>query len=447
MQKLPLENVGSSRQMALEFAEQERRLNEQHRVEKQALENTLADNKRQLQAINALKQQIESDMKNAVQDQAILKQKIQIEQQNLTQVQHALKQKTEANREEAVRYLGKMTEAGLKQQQQTEELQKKQAEIEALTSKCKAAEAQVGCRRSELEAKDVQLQKLEDMYRQRQLEQEQQIDDISHTYTRQLAEIKKASELQHLRLEEEHNNNKITLEEATRQKNHALNEKEELLIQNKGLEAVSRHQAEELKRTKLQLHQGKQADELRKIQHNEELELARLRQAISIESENQRNTKANNEAQLLEQYKMLNSKESQIQAKTENEIEQIRASNSAIAADLARREEDVKRQREQLKAETMNLEAEKRNLQEQIKQFRNETQSNKLSSSQLQETERQNKELKAQIVANQQIQQKEEKIRMDEKNRITQQLLHATALFSFIFVFFGVVWYRKSMLE
>ena len=59
---------------------------------------------------------------------------------------------------------------------------------------------------------------------------------------------------------------------------------------------------------------------------------------------------------------MLNAKESEIQAKTEGEIERIRTSNAAIAADLARREEDVKRQREQLKAESMKLEAEKRNL-------------------------------------------------------------------------------------
>ena len=47
MQQLPLRDVGSSRQMALEFAEQERRLTEEHRLEKQTLENALAEKERQ----------------------------------------------------------------------------------------------------------------------------------------------------------------------------------------------------------------------------------------------------------------------------------------------------------------------------------------------------------------------------------------------------------------
>ena len=53
MNSLPLENVGSSRQMAIEFAENEQKLVRQHQLEREALRNAVAEKSTQLESQNA----------------------------------------------------------------------------------------------------------------------------------------------------------------------------------------------------------------------------------------------------------------------------------------------------------------------------------------------------------------------------------------------------------
>ena len=66
--------------------------------------------------------------------------------------------------------------------------------------------------------------------------------------------MKKQGELDDQRLQEELKNSKLSIVEITRQKNCALNEQHDLLLQKKGQESIVRQQAQELKQQQFLLN-------------------------------------------------------------------------------------------------------------------------------------------------------------------------------------------------
>ena len=133
------------------------------------------------------------------------------------------------------------------------------------------------------------------MYREHDLRQKQEIKDIYSTSERQLLQIQKQNELDALRLQEELNNNKISFEEMTRQKNQALNEQQDLILQKKGQLNIIVQQKHQLKEQQYLLEQTKSAEELAKIHLNHRVELSALSQRNMIEQENMANAKHNSE--------------------------------------------------------------------------------------------------------------------------------------------------------
>ena len=66
--------------------------------------------------------------------------------------------------------------------------------------------------------------------------------------------MKKQSELDDQRLQEQLKNSKLSIVEITRQKNCALNEQQDLLLQKKGQDSIVRQQAQQLKQQQFLLN-------------------------------------------------------------------------------------------------------------------------------------------------------------------------------------------------